>query len=224
MFGQTLPAILIVLVLAMWPLALPPERRGRIWLREGLIWFALAAGFVALFVIGETLSDPGGVQGFILVSAWVLPALVLSWLAYARPDDAAITLTSVCAITVAFNIWAIAAGEWWWRWENQHGPISSIATFACTVPLGVLALHKARIAGWLLIATAVLPELMVFARNPRPGALSLGFLTTPGLVAGILFVLASHAQRKYPRGFTQPQTGEPPQDYPGIPGSTGKAA
>ena len=81
MIGQTLPAILIVLVLALWPLALPPERRSRMWRREGLILFGGVGGFVALFIIGETFTDPGGLRAAALVSAWVVPAALLSWLA-----------------------------------------------------------------------------------------------------------------------------------------------
>ena len=224
MIGQTLPAILIVLVLALWPLALPPERRGRIWRRQGFIWFSLVGGFVALFIIGETFSDPGGLQAAAWVSMWVVPALLLSWLAFSRPNEGAITLTSVCALTTAFNVWAIAMGEWWWKFENEHGPISSIATFAATVPLGVLAIRKSWIAGWLLVATALIPEFLVFLREPQRGAISLGFLTTPGVVAGVLFILAGYSERKFPRGFTRIGGTQPPQDYPDIPGSTGKAA
>lgn len=224
MIGQSLPAVLIVLVLALWPLALPPERRGRIWRREGLIWFTAVGGFVALFIIGETFTDPGGLQAAAMVSMWVVPAAFLSWLAVARPGEAAVTLTSVCALTTAFNVWAIAAGTRWWDFENEHGPITAIATFASTIPLGFLALRRPWIAGWLLIGTALVPEVLVFARNPERGASSLGFLTSPALVTGVLFILSAYAERGKPTGVTGMGGTRPPQEYPDLPGSTGKAA
>ena len=224
MIGPMLPAIVIVLVLALWPFALPPERRGRLWRREGLIWFAAVSGFVALFVIGETLDDPGGLQAVAMLSMWVVPAGLLSWLAIARPSESVITLTTVCALTTAFNVWAIAMGSWWWDFENEHGPISAIATFASTIPLGFLAWRRAWVAGWLLIATAMVPELLVLLREQGRGVSSLSFLTSPGLTSGVLFVLAGYAQRRWP-GTVSGGTGvKPPTAYPDVRGSTGKAA
>jgi hypothetical protein len=222
--GQTLPAILIVLVLALWPIALPPERRARIWLRQGLIWFGVVGGFIMLFIIGETFTDPGGLQAVAMVSMWVIPAGLLSWLALARPAEAAITLTAVCALSTAFNIWAVAVGEWWWRFENQHGPISAIITFASTIPLGFMAWRQPWWAGWLLVGTTLLPDLTVMVRNPDRGAISLGFLTSPGIVAGVLFVLAGYANRHKPGGLTSIRGITPPHDYPDVPGTTDKAA
>lgn len=56
---------------------------------------------------GETLADPSGWRGLGLVALWLMPLLVLSVLAYARPAAAVPILAVASLVPVGLGVWAL---------------------------------------------------------------------------------------------------------------------
>ncbi|WIY00770.1 hypothetical protein QRX60_43075 [Amycolatopsis mongoliensis] len=138
------------------------------------------AAFGALFIVGETMLDPGGAPGVLLTLSWSVPMAVLTFCAARWPRAAAGVLT-VVAVAVALFVVADAL------FGFRAGPAAFIAGFAVAVPLGVLGLRRPVRAGWLLLAVGTLLT--------ASGAVTVGI---PVLVGGGIFLLAAASGR--PRG------------------------
>jgi len=156
--------------------------------------------FMGMFIIGETLTDPGGWRGIGLVSLWLVPLVVVAAFAWLRPRWAQWLLGILTAVVVGLLVWSAVAPQAWRDFENNNGPILAIAVFALAIPLTVLGWHRPLPAGsMLLLLGLTAPVALVIvsvtgglngeeAIVPPQAALTL--LMVPIIVIGTLLVLA----------------------------------
>ena len=156
--------------------------------------------FMGMFIIGETLPDPGGWRGIGLVTLWLVPMVVVAAFAWVRPQWAQWLLVTLTAVVVGLLVWSAVAPQSWRDFENNNGPILAIAVFALAIPLTVLGWHRPLAAGsMLLLLGLTAPVALVIvsvtggingeeAVVPPQAALTL--LMVPIIVIGTLLVLA----------------------------------
>ena len=168
-------------------------------LRRTAFTFMMAFGLLGtLFAAGYALDDPGGLTGLGMTAAWVLPMLVLAGLALLRPETGGPVLTFATVLVLGFTVVDSLAGI---VPRDDVGPVAAITVLALTVALAALGLHRAKLAGVLMVTVALVQlgatVLGVLVRTagdgPGPGALlggSSGVVVLPVLVAGVMFWLA----------------------------------
>lgn len=164
----------------------------------GLIGAAMYVGFLGPFVIGETLTDPGGWAALGLVAVWVLPMVLFSLLAWRRPDLARPVLIALVVVMAGVHLWSALAPETWQSFEDDTGPVRGVVTMALTAPLAVLAIRRVRDAGVLLLALGTMPILVALAVRVTDGPwipLSLVVLDAPLLVIAALLLVSTRLGR-----------------------------
>jgi hypothetical protein len=165
--------------------------------------FTLMALFGLLggaFVLGEVFTDPGGWTAVWLSALWVVPLVGLSLFGLLRPETAGpvfVVVTAVVALfTLADSLLDIVPRDDW-------GPVAAIVVFTLGVTLGFLGLHRALLAGSLMVGIALaqlvatLAGAAVHAAGDGAGAGlggSSGVVVLPLLVIGALFVEAGRMQ------------------------------
>lgn len=165
--------------------------------------FALMALFGLLggaFVLGEVFTDPGGWTAVWLSALWVVPLVGLSLFGLLRPETAGPVLVVVTAVVAVFTLAdslldIIPRDDW--------GPVAAIVVFTLGVTLAFLGLHRALLAGSLMVGIALtqlvatLAGAAVHAAGDGAGAGlggSSGVVVLPLLVIGALFVEAGRMQ------------------------------
>jgi len=168
-------------------------------LRRTAFTFMMLFGLLGtLFVAGYALDDPGGPTGVGMTAAWVLPMVALTGLALLSPETGAPVLTFATVLVLGFTVFDSVVGI---VPRDDVGPVAAITVFALAVALAALGLHRAKLAGVLMIAAALVQvgatALGAFVRTvgegPGPGALlgsSSGVVVLPVLLAGIAFWLS----------------------------------
>ena len=168
-------------------------------LRRTAFTFMMAFGLLGtLFVAGYALDDPGGLAGAGMTAAWVLPMVTLGALALVRPDTGAPVLTFATVMVLGFTLVDGIVGV---VPRDDVGPVAAITVFALAVALAALGLHRAKLAGVLMVTTALVQlgatvlgaVIHGVGEGPGPGALlgsSSGVVVLPVLVAGAAFWLA----------------------------------
>jgi MFS family permease len=156
--------------------------------------------FMGMFIIGETLTDPGGWRGIGLVALWLVPLVVVAAFAWLRPRWAQWLLGTLTAVVVGLLVWSAVAPQTWRDFENNNGPILAIAVFALAIPLTVLGWHRPLPAGSMLLLlglTAPVALVLVAATGGLngeeaivPPQAALTVLMVPIIVIGTLLVLA----------------------------------
>ena len=165
--------------------------------------FSLMALFGLLggaFVLGEIFTDPGGWTAVWVSALWVVPLLGLSLLALLRPETAGPVLVAVTAVVALFTLADSLVGL---IPRDDWGPVAAILVFALGVTLAFLGLHRALLAGSLMVGIALtqlvatLAGVAVHAAGDGAGAGlggSSGVVVLPLLVIGALFVEAGRMQ------------------------------
>lgn len=168
-------------------------------LRRTAFTFMMAFGLLGtLFVAGYALDDPGGLTGVGMTAAWVLPMVTLGALALVRPDTGAPVLTFATVMVLGFTLVDGIVGV---VPRDDVGPVAAITVFALAVALAALGLRRAKLAGVLMVVTALVQlgatvlgaVVHGVGEGPGPGALlgsSSGVVVLPVLVAGAAFWLA----------------------------------
>ena len=161
--------------------------------------------FIGLFIIGETMSDPGGWQGVGLVALWLVPLLVVVAIAWLRPEWAKWLLAALTAGVTGLLLWSVLAPQPWSDFENRNGPILAIAVFALAIPLTVLGWRQPVPAGSMLLVLGLTPvaSLLLLAATGgvhRDGAgippqAGLVVLTVPLVLVGALLLVAGLSDR-----------------------------
>ena len=161
--------------------------------------FALVGG---AFVLGETFTDPGGWTAVWVSALWVVPVVAMSVFALLRPEAAAPVYVVVTAVVALFTLVDSLVGI---IPRDDWGPVAAIVVFALGVALAFLGLHRALLAGTLMV-TAALAQLvammagaLVHAGGDGAGAGvglggSSGVVVLPILVIGALFVEAGRME------------------------------
>jgi len=152
---------------------------------------ALFGLFGGMFVAGEAFLDPGGWQAVAMTAAWALPFIALSVFALRRPAAAGPVFVGATALVVLFTLADSAFGI---IPRDSWGPVAAVVVFAIGVALAFLGLHRAELAG-LLMVVAGLAQLAatVIGRGSEPGAMfggSSGVVVLPILLVGLFFLLA----------------------------------
>ncbi|HZC50951.1 MAG TPA: hypothetical protein VE441_00430 [Mycobacterium sp.] len=191
LFGY-LPLLFLLIVGAVYFHNHPDAAsRARFLRRTGFGFMALVTVIFAVFVIGETVSDPGGLAAAGWIAAWLIPLVGLILLARYLPSVALRVFVALTLAVLAVTVWAVAASDSWRSFEDDHGPVRTIMVFVVSAALGVYGLRRPREAGWLLVTLGVLPlALSSLARNLALG--SLAAAVTPALIAGPLYLIAAY--------------------------------
>lgn len=170
---------------------------------SALAWvgFALSMGFCALaglIVAGETLTDPGGWTGIGLTVLWLVPTIGLAVLAFYRPDTAIPVLALATLLPVGYGAWTLVDYEGARGWEDQTGPVSLVFLLMIAVPLTVEGLSRPIPAGLLMVGVILVPPVlsMIGAGSEWGLALSIGVVTVPVLVGGVLYLLAGRSRAR----------------------------
>ncbi len=157
--------------------------------------FGLGGG---LFAAGYAFEDPGGWAAVGMTAAWVVPVAGLSLFALLRPAAAGpvyVGLTAVlAAATIADSAFGLVPVDAW-------GPVGAVAVLGLGVALAFLGLHRAVLAGLLMVvlgAAQLLATLLghtPLARGEGPGlgtllGTSSGVVVLPLLVVGALFLIS----------------------------------
>ena len=122
--------------------------------------FGLLAAFGllgSLFVVGETMTDPGGVKGVLLVAAWLVPMAAACIVCLLWPKIGSWVAGVTLGLIAGLWAWYAIAPEAWDTFMDDRGPVIGIATFALGLPLAFLGLHEPRRAGWMLLLAGVIP-------------------------------------------------------------------
>jgi hypothetical protein len=152
-------------------------------------------GLAALMVAGYTLTDPGGWTGVGLTALWVVPTLGLVALSFYRPDTALAVLALATLVPIGFGVWTLVDYTGVRDWEDQTGPVGLVFVLAIGLPLAVEGLFRPTAAGLLMVAITVVPLVlsMIGAGTEWGQALSIGLISAPVLVGGVLYVLAGRS-------------------------------
>lgn len=180
--------------------------RARFLRRAGAIWMAVFTAFAALFIAGETFSDPGGWKAAGLVALWAIPLAALSAMAWWWPDGAARVLAGLAAVAVAVSVWFAVNPDGWRAFEDHNGPVRAVGSFVLAAAMGVLGVKRTGPAGLLLIALGVVP--VAVASLGGRGVVSLAVVSTPAVIVGALYLAsATMARRQLPADPAWPAPG-----------------
>ena len=171
----------------------PHDRAATALRRVGFGVIAACSVVFGIFVVGETLSDPGGLRGIGLIAAWGVPIALLVLLAWRRPRHALPALVALTFAVVALSVWAAADAHTWRDFENHHGPVRAVATFGLGAAVGVLGLKRTRAAGLMLLVLGSVP--LVLAVAVHAGFVSLAAAALPVVLAGLLYTWSASVER-----------------------------
>lgn len=188
--GLLLAAVLLGVLLVR---GRSPARRAHLLRRAGFWLMALNAVLVGLFVIGETVDEPGGWQAVGLIAAWLVPLAVLAVLAWRRPEAAGWVLGGLTGVVVLGAVWFAVAPEAVRGLENHVGPVRALAVFVVSAALGVLGLARTRLAAVLLLVVGLGP--MLLGGLGRGGMSSLAAMSLPAVLTGALYLASALAAR-----------------------------
>lgn len=169
--------------------------------------FAVIAAWTLLggaFVVGETVTDPGGLAAVGWIAAWLVPLVVLAVTARLAPDLAVRVLAAGVGVAVAAGLWFAAAPDAWRDFEDDKGPVRAIATFVLGAALGVLGLARTRVAGALLLVLGLVPPLLAQLGTSR-GTASLIAMATVPVVVGVLYLASCLVPHRAPVGYGPPR-------------------
>lgn len=156
--------------------------------RARYVVFAMAATFLALataFAIGEASTHPGGTRAVVVTLVWVLPSAALGLFTVLRParsEQVLIVTTTLVAGFVVVQALTHAIPS------DSVGPVGTIAALATSIPLALLGLHRAGMAGRLLVGLGLVLGVSGLLGGPAGSATALAL---PLLVFGVLFLLVS---------------------------------
>jgi hypothetical protein len=189
----TAPLLVVLLTLAVVYFVRHPEpaRRARFLKKVAFILMMVTSGFIALFVAGETMDDPGGWEGIALVASWAAPVAGLAVAGWRWPDRAAPVFVALTAAVVVLGVWYAVDSDGWRSFEDAHGPIRTIVSFAVVTAMAFFAWKRPALGGWLMLAVAVVPVGLASAGGQR-GSVALIAVSSPPLFAALLFLLSAY--------------------------------
>lgn len=169
-----------------------------LWMMLG---FALLGG---LFIAGYALEDPGGTEGAILVASWAVPMVLLSVIAWQKPNIVKPILLIFVALALAANIVTLVFPDQYWTFFNTEGPWLGVGSFAFTVVATVYAYHADRkadrkLAGISLLIVTLVPFFVALISRDPMAALAGGSSAaalTPGFTAGLLMLISAKYQKQ----------------------------
>lgn len=182
-----------------------PSKLSRFLKRSGMAVMALFGSFFGLFVVGETIMDPGGWKAVGLIVSWFIPLVAIAALAWFRPSWGIPILAALTVAAIALMGWR-AFDEGIRELEDRIGPFTTIATIAVSVAATALGHPRARAAGIMLLALGSAPFLFWGIANVEARLQTTYLLvSSPMVVAGLLYLLSDRvARRATPPGMEEP--------------------
>lgn len=192
------PIGVVLVLLAILFLARHRERtaRARFLRHAGFGVTALFGSLFGLFLVGETLSDPGGWIGVGLVALWAVPLTLVCVLAWLRPDAAGLLFAPLVAGVIALSAWFAVDSSGWRSFENHHGPVRAVTVFALAVALALWGLRRntQMRAGAMLLVVGIVP--IVLSSVAHDGMASLAAACSAPVITGVLYVAAGLLDRR----------------------------
>lgn len=199
MWKQLVTAVVLTLVLGVvvglstW--LRPPALRARLLQRIGLGLMAVFTLIGTAWIAAEAFADPGGWQGALLVTFWLVPMGTLFAIVWYRTEWAAPILGVLTTGLVAACIWSAADPGTWQAFEDNHGPVRAIAVFALAAPTALLGWRRPLPAGVLLAIIGVAPFALSVAGG-MGGLGSLGVVSLPPVLTAACYLLADVTGRR----------------------------
>lgn len=162
--------------------------------RTALVFMAATTLITGVFLAGEAISDPGGWAAALLISLWLVPAAVLSALAWYRPGWATAALAILAAGVTALGVWYAADPAWWHALENARGPVRAVATFILVLPAALAGRRRPLTGAVLLLVLGLLPLISSAAAGYL--AASTVAISGPAVLGGLLYLLAAISGRR----------------------------
>ena len=160
----------------------------------GTVLGAIFSGLLVLFVAGEILSDPGGTQGILMVTAWLAAPALLSVLALLRPGAAYPILVVVVGLVLLVSLAAIPMTGAVWEFEELHGPINLLVIVGALIPLVAFGRAMPGRAGMLMLTLIVgfvaFQSISLLLVGQWSVILVFGILMPPYAAVAVLFVIA----------------------------------
>jgi hypothetical protein len=185
--GSLIVLVFIILAVVLLARLSDPAQHARILKRTGFSVMAFTSAFFGLFVIDETLTDPGGWKGLGLVAAWAIPLAALAAVAWCRPGWAARLFPVLIAAVIGFSGWFAADPEGWRAFEDRHGPVRAIISFVLAAAVALLGLKRTALAGAMLLVLGVVP-MVVSSLGSQFGFASLAVVSSAPVIAGVLYL------------------------------------
>jgi hypothetical protein len=172
-----------------------PAKRSRFLRKAGLILMGAFSTFLALFIAGDTFTDPGGWVAVGYVALWAVPIALLAALAWFRPSLATIVFAGLIVGMFGLFVWSAIAADAWSEYEDSVGPVRTIVAFAIAAPLALLGWKRPFAAGVMLLLLAV-PSAILTAAGGGAISVTIFVATSPASVTGILYLLAARFERR----------------------------
>jgi hypothetical protein len=184
--------VVLVLVFAVVYVSRRPTSslRARVLRRSAFGLMAVFAVLFGAFVVGETMSDPGGWVGAGLVALWLVPLGVAAVVAWRWPAIATLVLAGVVAAALAMSVWYALEPDEWNAFEDRTGPVRTIAVFAASACVAVLGLKRPAAAGWMLVVLGAAP-IAISTLGSGLGLPALAIASSPTFASGVLYIIAS---------------------------------
>ena len=175
-------------------------REAQVFVLLGTLLGTIFSGLLVLFIAGEILSDPGGVPGLVMVTAWLALPVLLSILALVRPGAAYPVLAVVVGLVLLAALVAIPMAEGVWEFEDTHGPVNLLVIIGALIPLIALGRAMPGRAGVLMIALmagfVAFQSISLLLVGQWSVILVFAVLMPPFLAAATLFVIAGLKERR----------------------------
>lgn len=193
--GALVLVVLLVLVVVYFARHREAAFRVRFLRRAGFGLMALFTGVFGLFLVGETLSDPGGWEGVGIVGLSIVPLALLCFLAWFRSKAAGWVFTAMVAAVVAMSVSFAIDPSGWRAFENEHGPVRAVVVFVLAAALALWGLRRTARAAVMLLVVGILPILITGVG--RGGFASLAAASFAPVVAGLLYLASAHLDRRH---------------------------
>lgn len=173
----------------------------RAWLPSPVsVWSIVGAAigvgfgaFIALFLAAELFAGPGGWRAATTFAIWLVPTLVFGCICLIRPRAGAVVAIVGAGAFLLINAASFVFSDWYIGLQNSYGPISLALGLMLWIPVCVLGLNRALLAGVILLVTIVLPSavgVILMIAIDRSGAMvSYITLAVPFLVAGLVLLI-----------------------------------
>lgn len=192
--GPLAPAAWAIIILKFFGRHADPNVRALLLKQLGVVVVSIPSGVFAFFIVGETLTDPGGIKGVALIVACALPVVALAAISWTWPDRAVPLIGSLMAGVVVMDTWYAVDPNGWRSFEDRNGPVSAVVGFVIVAGAVVLAWKRPAIGGVLMSGVAVVAlALAALVHDLVPTALASAVV---GLVPGVLFIGSASLERK----------------------------
>ena len=193
--GALVLVVLLVLVIIYFARHREAFLRVRFLRRAGFRLMAMSTVVFGLFLVGETLSDPGGWEGVGLVVLWIVPLALLCLLAWFRSKVAGWVFAAMVAAVVAMSVSFAIDPSGWRAFENDHGPVRAVVIFVLAAALAVWGLRRTARSAVMLLVVGILPTMV--SGIARGGFPSLAAASFAPVITGLLYLASAQLDRRH---------------------------